>query len=201
MWHMTGGTWHVTHNTRHLTFDRLWTLGQNFRSLALTDWEIGCFEDLKEKDDQLNEWINEWVTKLFVEQPRLHRICWILSCISLRLILFSFSSFLNPGPSQCMPLLPIRKIWWKWGFMSLLAKIILAHLELGFLGNLGYPLVCQNKCLNDFLQNKNYCTQQIYWFSPNWPSGQFGHRVVMSFCLSVVLSPCKTPTSRSPKNF
>ena len=159
---MAYDTWRTTQDTWHLTGCEHWV---KISGPLLTDWEMGCFEDLKEKDDQLNEWINEWVTKLFVEQPRLHRICWILSCISLRLILFSFSPFLNPGSSQCMPLLPIGKIWWRWGFMSLLSKIILAHLEFGFLGNLGYPLVCQKKCLNDFLQNKNYCTQQrwVYW--------------------------------------
>ena len=45
MWHMTHGVW--------------WTLWQNFRSLALTVWELWCSEDISTKDDPLNELINE----------------------------------------------------------------------------------------------------------------------------------------------
>ena len=30
-------------------------------------------------DFQLTYWINEWVTKVFVEQPPLHKVCWTLS--------------------------------------------------------------------------------------------------------------------------
>ena len=36
---------------------------------------LGCFEDFEEKDQRVNELINESVTKLFVEQPWLHRVC------------------------------------------------------------------------------------------------------------------------------
>ena len=41
--HLTCATWHMT----------------NFRSLALTVWELSCFEDMEEKDD--------WVTQLLTE--------------------------------------------------------------------------------------------------------------------------------------
>ena len=29
----------------------------------------------EEKADWLTEWINELITKVFVQQPRLHRVC------------------------------------------------------------------------------------------------------------------------------
>ena len=47
-----------------------WTFSQNVRSLALTVWERQCFEDISPKD----ELIDELITKLFVEQPRQHRV-------------------------------------------------------------------------------------------------------------------------------
>ena len=31
---------------------------QNFRSLALTVWDLWCFEDLEEKDDPINQSVN-----------------------------------------------------------------------------------------------------------------------------------------------
>ena len=49
----------------------LWTFSPSFRSLAYTVWEWRCFEDVEEK---LNEWINELMAKVFVEQPWLHRV-------------------------------------------------------------------------------------------------------------------------------
>ena len=58
---MTGDMWHMTHGVG-------WTVSQNFRSLGLTVWRLWCFEDLEEKDDQLNQSMSEWVTKVFVEQ-------------------------------------------------------------------------------------------------------------------------------------
>ena len=33
-----------------------------------------CFEDLEEKDESGTESVIQWMTKVFVEQPRLHRI-------------------------------------------------------------------------------------------------------------------------------
>ena len=73
MWHMTHDTWHVTRDIWHF-----WrrTFSQNFSSLALTVCDIWYYEDLEEKADS----INEWVTRLFVGQPRLHRVCQIFSC-------------------------------------------------------------------------------------------------------------------------
>ena len=48
-----------------------WTFSQNFSSLALTVCDLWYCEDLEEKD----ELIIELMTRLFIEQPRLHRVC------------------------------------------------------------------------------------------------------------------------------
>ena len=66
MWDVTGDTWQVTCDTKQVTHDR-WhmthgegcTFSPNFSSLALTVWDLWCFEDLEEK--------YEWMTKLYVE--------------------------------------------------------------------------------------------------------------------------------------
>ena len=42
IWHMRRDTWHVTHDRWHVT--------HNFSSLALTVWDLWCFEDLEEKE-------------------------------------------------------------------------------------------------------------------------------------------------------
>ena len=82
MWHQTCDTWNLTRDTWHLTCDTWdvthgggWTFSQYFSFLALTVWDFWCFEDLKVKDDWINELMNEWMMKLFIEQPWLHRVC------------------------------------------------------------------------------------------------------------------------------
>ena len=80
MWHVTHDTWHVTCDTWHVTHDTWhvwggWTFSQNFSSLALTVCDLWYYEDLEEKDRSVNQWINELITRLFIEQPRLHRVC------------------------------------------------------------------------------------------------------------------------------
>ena len=77
MWHVTRDTWHVTRVTWHMTCLGGWTFSQNFSSLALTVCDLWYYEDLQEKADGLNRWINESMTRLFIEQPRLHRVCLI----------------------------------------------------------------------------------------------------------------------------
>ena len=62
IWHLTRDTWHAMHGEYSLT---------NSRSLAYTVWEWRNFDDLEEMD----QLVNESVTKVFVEQPRLHRVC------------------------------------------------------------------------------------------------------------------------------
>ena len=34
-----------------------------------------CPEDFEQKDNLLNEWMNEIMMKVFIEQPRLHGVC------------------------------------------------------------------------------------------------------------------------------
>ena len=82
MWHMTCDTWHMTHDTWHMTHDTWhvtccggWTFSQNFSSLAFMVCDLWYLEDLEKKADRLTEWTNESMTKVFVEQPRLHRVC------------------------------------------------------------------------------------------------------------------------------
>ena len=56
---MTCDTWHVTCFMWHVTPGGRWTFSQNFRSLAHTDWEWRCFEDLEEKDMWLKELMSD----------------------------------------------------------------------------------------------------------------------------------------------
>ena len=71
MWHLTPDTWHVTHDMWHVTHGKgegvKKIFSQNFNSLGLWVWALWFLEDWEEKDD----WMNELVTKLFVEQPPL----------------------------------------------------------------------------------------------------------------------------------
>ena len=57
----------MTHDRWHLTYDTFLVMNivSKLRSLALTVWELSCFEDLEEKDELLN---------VFVEQPLLYRL-------------------------------------------------------------------------------------------------------------------------------
>ena len=51
-----------------------WTFSQHFSSLAVPVWDWQCLENTWTKG-LLNESVNEWITKLFIEQPQLHRVC------------------------------------------------------------------------------------------------------------------------------
>ena len=57
-WHMTGDMWQVTCDMWHMTHSVGWKFSQNFSSLALTDWELWCFENMEEKDDWLSQSAN-----------------------------------------------------------------------------------------------------------------------------------------------
>ena len=37
-------------------------------------WDIHCLEDSELMDDSMNQLLNELITKVFIEQPRLHRV-------------------------------------------------------------------------------------------------------------------------------
>ena len=71
MQHMTRDMWHVTP-------DMLWgvnILSKFQLSSPYGFWFILYFEDLEEKADWLTDWINQLLTKVFVEQPQLHQVC------------------------------------------------------------------------------------------------------------------------------
>ena len=60
MWLVTCDTWHVTCDTLHV-WGGGWAFSQNVSSLALTVCDLWYYEDLEEKDEIMNESINEWI--------------------------------------------------------------------------------------------------------------------------------------------
>ena len=54
-------TWHVTRYRWHMTHGGGWTFSQNFSFPALMVWDGQCLEDSEQKDDRLNESMNEWI--------------------------------------------------------------------------------------------------------------------------------------------
>ena len=79
MWHVTRDMWHVTCDTWHVICD---TFGGGEHSLEISAPLLLPFViyDImkiwrKRMTDLMNEWINESVTRLFIEQPWLHRVC------------------------------------------------------------------------------------------------------------------------------
>ena len=93
MWHVTCDMWHVTCDMWHVTCDT-WHVWGNEHSLKISASLLFVIYDI------MNIWrkrmirlINESVTRLFIEQPRLHRVCWLVrdgdsgkKCIVLYLI-------------------------------------------------------------------------------------------------------------------
>ena len=73
MWHMTSDTLHVTCDTLHVTDRGRCTFSWNFGSPALTAWEWRFLWRFGGQG-----WPIQWMTKVFIEQPWLHRVC--LSC-------------------------------------------------------------------------------------------------------------------------
>ena len=65
MWHVTHDTWHMTRDMWHacdMWHARCcggWTFSPNFSSLALTVCDLWYYEDLEEKADGLNQWMND----------------------------------------------------------------------------------------------------------------------------------------------
>ena len=75
MWHMTRDTGHVTHDMWHKTHDT-WHIVWELHSLKISAPYLFWFGI----DSVLNIFhqtisLPYWVTKLFVEQPRLHWVC------------------------------------------------------------------------------------------------------------------------------
>ena len=76
MWHVTGDSGHVTRDMWHVTHDMFegvnilskFQLPSSYRLWFMILWRSGG-------KGWLAEWINELITRLFIEQPRLHRVC------------------------------------------------------------------------------------------------------------------------------
>ena len=77
-WHLTCETWHVKPYTLHVTPDMLNMVGVSILSKFQLPSSYGLgimmFWGFGGKG-LLNELMNQWVTKVIVEQPRLHRVC------------------------------------------------------------------------------------------------------------------------------
>ena len=61
MWHVTCDTLHVTRDTWHVTHEMFGggvNILSNFSSLALTVCDLWYYEDLEEKDEWPNDWMN-----------------------------------------------------------------------------------------------------------------------------------------------
>ena len=67
MWHIKCDMWHVTHGWG-------WICSQSFSSPPLT---VGKNSVLKILNKRMSGSMNHWVTQVIVEQPRLHRVCWL----------------------------------------------------------------------------------------------------------------------------
>ena len=79
-WHVTCDTWHMTRGTWHVTHDMLGVMNilskfqfpSPYCLWIMMLWRYGGKGSMIES---INESINESVTRLFIEQPRLHRVC------------------------------------------------------------------------------------------------------------------------------
>ena len=76
MWHWTRDTWHVWGGEHSPTI---------FSSLALTVCDLWYYKDLEEKDDWLNESMNEWINDeaFYRTAPATPGLLNIYSCSSL----------------------------------------------------------------------------------------------------------------------
>ena len=63
MWHVSRGMWHMVE-------------GEHFLKISAPQllW-FGQYSVLKINNKRIIELIEQWMTKVFVEQPQLHRVC------------------------------------------------------------------------------------------------------------------------------
>ena len=71
MWHVTHDMWHMICNTQLVV--KIVSKCQIPSSNGLG--VMFFFEDVEEKNELLTELMNELMTKVFIEQARLHRVC------------------------------------------------------------------------------------------------------------------------------
>ena len=81
MWHVTHDMWHVTLDMWRVTCDK-WQVwgGEHSLKISVPQLLLLVIYDImkirrKRLTDWLNEWMNQSMTKLFIEQPQLHRVC------------------------------------------------------------------------------------------------------------------------------
>ena len=68
MWHVTRDTWHVTRDT----FGGVNILSKFQLSSFYRIWFMILWRYYRKR---MSDLINQWITRLFVGQPRLHRVC------------------------------------------------------------------------------------------------------------------------------
>ena len=76
--HMTRDTWHVTSDMWYVTWDS-WQVGEvnllsKFHRSSSSGLGVKVFWRFGTKGS-LTQLINQWIMRVFVEQPRLHRVC------------------------------------------------------------------------------------------------------------------------------
>ena len=89
--HVTRDTWHMTHDTWHVTRLGGWTFSQNFSSLSLTVCDLWYYEDLEEKDEWINKWINYeavWGSLAWSTPGYYWPFWWVTTLILSRLLLY-----------------------------------------------------------------------------------------------------------------
>ena len=119
MWHVTHDMLHVTRGALHVVTRDTWhmtclggrTFSQNFSSLALTICDLWYYEDLEEKDDSINELINEEaVYRTAPATPGLLKICSALFCLWKSLFVDKIGlSTLRGPPGGRGPRVPISR--------------------------------------------------------------------------------------------
>ena len=81
LWHMTCDTWHVTFDMWYVTYD-MWLVVRGEHSLKISApylLRLVIYDIMKIWRKRLTDWLtdslNQPITKVLVEQPRLHRVC------------------------------------------------------------------------------------------------------------------------------
>ena len=70
MWHLTPDTWYVTRD--------MWHMVGGEHSLKISAPQLSLFgidSVLKILKERMTQLINEWMMKVFIEQPRLQGVC------------------------------------------------------------------------------------------------------------------------------
>ena len=80
---MTSDKWHMTHDTWHVTRDMWHLVGVNILSKFKLPSSYGLGWQWLEDSEQKDHRITELIKKVFVEQPQLHRVCYIPSSLPL----------------------------------------------------------------------------------------------------------------------